>query len=160
MTAIQSARKRIRGNFDTGNSLSRNDDGRRLRPQRQLLANLLLNEALAVSPTYQFIGAASNDSAFKLKNDRYFVDFGAKPRDGSFEAVFVVDMESGEIAPAIIEAQAPALSIWEKSCISTELRNFSRARFRGIALRAAIDFHLDGISKSELTEYVGTTPCG
>jgi hypothetical protein len=40
MTAIQSARKRIRGNIDTGNSLSRNDDGRRLRLQPQLLANL------------------------------------------------------------------------------------------------------------------------
>jgi hypothetical protein len=111
------------------------------------------------SPTSQFIGAAFGDSAFKLENDRYFVDFGAKPHDGSLEGMFVVDMESGEIALAIIEAQTPALSMWEKSCISPELRSFSRARFRAVAQRAAIDFHLDGVSKSELAEYVGTTPC-
>jgi hypothetical protein len=30
MTAIQSARKQIHGNFDSGNSLSRNDDARHL----------------------------------------------------------------------------------------------------------------------------------
>src|ERR1700722_11975804 len=38
MMAIQSARKRICGNFYARNSLSRNDDGCRLRPQPQLLA--------------------------------------------------------------------------------------------------------------------------
>ena len=112
------------------------------------------------SPTSQFIGAAFGDSAFELENDRYFVDFGAKPHDGSLEGMFVVDMESGEIALAIIEAIDPALLMWEKSCISPELRSFSRARFREVTQRAASDLHLDGISKSELTEYVGTTPCG
>lgn len=111
------------------------------------------------SPTSQFITATFDDSPFEPENDRYFVDFGAKPHDGALEGMFVVDMESGEVALAIVEAQTPALSIWEKSCISPGLQSFSRIRFREVAQRAAIDFHLEGISSNELSEYVGTTPC-
>jgi hypothetical protein len=56
MTAIKSARKRIRGNFDTGNSLLRNYHGRRLRevvPALHRLA-ILFNAPAATFPRVRY----------------------------------------------------------------------------------------------------------
>jgi hypothetical protein len=111
------------------------------------------------SPPSQFIQAMFGDSPFELEADHYFVDYGAMPHNGSLQGAFVVDLETGELTLALIDAQGPTLDVWEKACTSSPLRDFSRARFQKIAAEAAVTFQVGSVPVAKVSEHIRSTTC-
>jgi len=106
------------------------------------------------SPTFYFmrIGYVVPE----LESGRYFDAWGAQPRNGGFQGVFVVDMETGETTLAFIDASTPSFSAWEKACISSSFRDKSRALILKATARGS--FHPINAA-SEIAGKFSSTPC-
>ena len=126
-----------------------------------VLPNKLTWPYLSGSPVSQFVQVAFGDDALRLEAGRFFIDFGAMPHSGSQQGAFIVDMETGELSLAMIDASSssPMLAIWEKACVSSSLRDFSRARFRIFAAKAMELFLDHNRPKVDMSEDIGSTPC-
>jgi hypothetical protein len=107
-----------------------------------------------------FVGNAFGDAA-TLEGDRYFVDDGAKIHDGARQGLFVVDLETGDVTMASIDAYpSPALYIWELACTPNSLKDFSRALYRREADEEAKQFaSLVGDQPEPVREYINSAPC-
>lgn len=101
-------------------------------------------------------------SAGNIEADRYFVASGAMPRNGTLEAMFIVDMTTGDAAFAMMDVtqvydMPPTLDVWVKTCVPTPFKEFSLGRFREGAKKAATIFHKEPVEK--LVEKVTDVPC-
>lgn len=85
------------------------------------------------SPADQFIQTMLLDSAVKQRAAGYFVDQGAKPHDGLLGGMFAVDMETGDVALAMIDSSDHVIQIWEKACLSASFRDGSQTLFLQVA---------------------------
>jgi len=145
--------------------ISGHDDAVRAGLRRVLTAIMPgeANQNIPVSAPHtasDFIQNAFGDGA-TLEADRYFVDFGGRIHEGSRQGMFVVDLETGDMTMASINAfPSPALYIWELACTPQSLKDFARDRFRRQADRSAKDFaSLFGDQPEPVQKYVSSKPC-
>jgi hypothetical protein len=133
---------------------------------RRVFTAIMPGEAkqdIAVSAPHtasDFIENAFGDGA-TLEGDRYFVDFGAKIHEGSRQGMFVVDLETGDMTIASIDAYpSPVLYVWELACTPQSLKDFARGRFRREADQSAKDFaSLVRDQPERIREYINSSSC-